>query len=111
MMKKKDNASDKKETTKLVLKIVSITLLVLILLGASGLAVYGFIRQPEITRQQVESYFQEHKDELKGEKGDRGEDGLNGINGRDGASYNNGGGGSLSCSSWDSGNYIWTDCY
>ena len=51
-----------------------IILAVIMAFGAFGFSIYNVTQQPK----QIETYFQEHKDELKGDRGEKGDQGKRG---------------------------------
>lgn len=70
-----------------------------------GLVASGYARQRDIIKGEVSEFFNENKDQFKGEKGDMGSMGLPGRDGADGF------GGSLNCYSHDFGFSSSTTCY
>jgi hypothetical protein len=84
---------------------IAVVLIFAMSLASLCMVALGYSRQRDIIRGEVSTFFNENKDQFKGDSGDRGSPGMNGANG------SNGYGGSLNCSTYDYGSISSTNCY
>ena len=61
--------------------------------------------------QQIHSYVQDHRDDLKGKDGQDGQNGRNGMDGRDGANGTSNYRSPVYCNSYNYGSSLSTSCY